>query len=68
MLTLLIVSQIVSQEAAQSSVRAVASVRIQRAARVSEEAWIKSPRGHRREITRTEPDGRTVIIRVIEYQ
>ena len=48
--------------------RAKAFVTIQRAARATAEAWKAHDAARRREVRVVEKDGRTIVIRIIEFE
>ena len=69
MFFLLVLADVATRLPAHSATPATASVRIQRATAIaSQNQWDKAPRRNRREIVRKEPDGRAIVVRVIEHE
>jgi hypothetical protein len=57
-----------SQPAGPTTRSATASVRIERAAPVTAQHWSQAPIASRREVERTDENGRKIIVRLIEHQ
>ena len=68
LLALLVLAQGAQPAPAPSVTQARVTLRIQRAARASENDWRKAAPASRREIERKDETGRTIVIRVIEHQ
>jgi hypothetical protein len=67
MLLLLVLAEIASRTGVENATPATATVRIRSGVRASDDQWSKAPLVNRREIKRIDPDGRTVVIHVIEH-
>jgi hypothetical protein len=68
LLALLVLAQGAQPAPAPSMAQAKVTLRIQRAARASENDWREAPPASRRESERKDETGRTIVIRVIEHQ
>jgi hypothetical protein len=57
-----------SQPAAPAARAATATVRIERAGSITADHWSKAPITSRREVVRTDENGRKITVRLIEHQ
>ena len=53
---------------AKAAVQAVATIRIERPASASREAWERLPQSSRREIVIRDENGREILLRLVEQQ